>query len=685
MKRIILLLIASIYCTFQLSAQDDQDYQNQFTAAILHVDQLQGFLQQDLSPDQITAAVDEMGYLYHQESYDHIWVLNFEQRVVGGRRFPMLILSYNEVNSIMRYASTDSTLIDYLLRDVTGLRYRSVSSNVWRNQTYELVKDHTLFDSNGDGIDEETWYLSLYDYKAAEERKRLYAEKLNSFAMSMDSLALAVTRVNDTARHFADHITGRLSIIADAVSRGDRYHDKHEYGKARQQYNEALNKHREFSDSDIKEAYAYIDKHYIAFASAADNMVERYKPLAGADLGNNYSQMLKSFDSLEYFHRIFSADNFAMDLSEKIKANDCDELYQKYGHLYSSREALERIYGQKGYDQFKKDAETMQKAYIENRTKFHNRYAALLSFLNISDYQFEKMYDDLGESVLANRLDQSRDSILLCAIKYSPDLPKASLNKKRVLKVDKKYRTVLNTSTVNLDDHIRYSYYPQIVDIALAYNEHARKEYAANGHYFSTKVSFFNAYVSSNYSNILQNYKRQEKQRLEQEAREREQARKQAEYQEKLRQQRMRQEQAERRRNNHRTAYPPIEHFAMGMNTGLGFAFGDDFGIDYHLGLFMMFPSRLPVSFGWYGNFGFRGSEFSLYLDGGLQFFHGQSYNWQFLWGVGAGVDFNDGIMGTVRIGSRRGLVVLYGDFDFVPDSDCPVGIKLGVGLNFGH
>ena len=119
----------------------------------------------------------------------------------------------------------------------------------------------------------------------------------------------------------------------------------------------------------------------------------------------------------------------------------------------------------------------------------------------------------------------------------------------------------------------------------------------------------------------------------------------------------------------------------MGLTGGVGLNL-DEFKLDYHCGLYMMFPTSKKVSWGLFGNLGLRDN---LYVDLGLQFFHGQYRKWQFLWGVGAGIDFGNGIMGTLRLGTRYRALVLFVDGDVLPTSDLMFSVKAGIGINIGR
>ena len=88
-KNLLFLTLLLLLCFLQISAQDDdRRFQDQFTAAVLHADQLQEFLQPEISPTLITNALNGMDYHHHQRDGVHFWILNYEQQVSDGRTYP---------------------------------------------------------------------------------------------------------------------------------------------------------------------------------------------------------------------------------------------------------------------------------------------------------------------------------------------------------------------------------------------------------------------------------------------------------------------------------------------------------------------------------------------------------------------------------------------------------------------
>ena len=687
-KNLLFLTLLLLLCFLQISAQDDdRRFQDQFTAAVLHADQLQEFLQPEISPTLITNALNGMDYHHHQRDGVHFWILNYEQQFSDGRTYPMLLLIYQEGKYELNYASSDSSFSNYLVSDgeLSQFGYRQISPEVWRNNTYEIRKEHSYMDYDLDGTPDDIWNLNIHDYKAKEERRRKYANLMVSFRQSLDSLEREVYRVNDTAHTYAKQVSASLDALNEIIQSGDDYHNQQNYTKARQKYEAAAKRQGELANGEMKVAYDFISRQYNNISTAVDNISERHKPLTGLDLDKDYSLMIQVMDTLDFYFEFFNADNYTSEIADKIKANDCDELYSQYRQVFTSRDQVEQLYDNKGYVQLKKDAAADLQRYKDRRSKYYNENKGLLTFLNISEKNFDKLYDDIGEVRLDKRLENSRDSILLVALRNSPDITKASLSNKPVVKIDKKYRNALNKSEIDLSQYKGKSLFGNIVDLAISYNEKARKEYTTNGHYFGSKTNFFNSYISPSYASQLQSYKRQEKARKEAEARAREQARKQAEWQEKRRQEQLRRQRAENRRRARYTAYPPIETFAMATTFGYGLAYGGNVGFDIHFGLSAMFPTQRRISWGIAANAGWRGEKLNFYLTGGPQFYHGQSNSWQFYWGLYGGVEFDSGPMGSVRIGTRYRVFILYGEFDVAPFSSCVTSIKMGLGLNFGR
>ena len=653
----------------------------------MHANQLQQFLQPEISPERITDTLTEKGYQYFESDGDHFWILNQERRVFEGRTYPVLILIYQEGSHTLLYASSDSSLVDYLINDLSQFGYRKNSSGNWRNSTFEISRDFTQLDVDESDQTDDFWFLKIHDFKAAEKRRKMFERLLAPFQHSMDSLERVVFLVNDTTRVYAQRVSAGITALNSTIKLGDDYHGQRNYDKARQQYQKAAKQQAELADSEMQEAYAFLARHYNSLAEAVESIVERYSPLTAADLDKDYSHMMRILDTLDYYFTLFDANNFSSDIADKIRANDCDEIYQNYRQLYTDKGEVERLYDQKGYERLKKDSEANMRSYRDNRSKLYNQNADLLSYLNISKSRFESLYDQIGEKNMSNRIANARDSILLVALRQSSDLEKANLIKKPVVKIDKRYRSVLKQSEVNFDQYKGRSIYSQMVDIALVRNDKARKEYASNGRYFSGKTAFFISYISGSYASQLQSLKRQEKARREAEARAREQARRQAEEREKARQQQIRREQIERRRNYHRTSYPAIHYFAAEITGAGGVAYSAYYGLAFNadVGLNLMFPTRRPVSWGIGANYGWRFPLGTNYLTGGLQFYHGYSNRAQFVWALYGGMELGVGPMGTLRYGVRARFFVFYNELDVSPLSNFPFTYKMGFGINIGR
>lgn len=653
----------------------------------MHANQLQQFLQPIISPEQITDTLTTKGYQHVEDDGDHFWILNNERRVFEGRTYPMLILIYQEGSNTLLYASSDSSLVDYLINDLSQFGYRKTSSGSWRNSSFDISRDYIQLDIDEDDQTDDFWLLRIYDFKAAEERRRMYQSLLVSFGKSADSLEREVYLVNDTARVYALRVSTSITALNSLIQLGDDYHNQGNYEKARQQYQKALKQQTELAEGDMHEAFLYLNRHYNNLSGAITSITERYKPLTWADLEKDYTLLQHTLDTLDYYLTIFNVDNFTSNINGKIKTNDCDDIYQNYRQLYTDKGEVERLYDQKGYERLKKDSEANMRSYRDNRSKLYNQNADLLSYLNISKSRFESLYDQIGEKNMSNRIANARDSILLVALRQSSDLEKANLIKKPVVKIDKRYRSVLKQSEVNFDQYKGRSIYSQMVDIALVRNDKARKEYASNGRYFSGKTAFFNSYISGSYASQLQSLKRQEKARREAEARAREQARRQAEEREKARQQQIRREQIERRRNYHRTSYPAIHYFAAEITGAGGVAYSAYYGLAFNadVGLNLMFPTRRPVSWGIGANYGWRFPLGTNYLTGGLQFYHGYSNRAQFVWALYGGMELGVGPMGTLRYGVRARFFVFYNELDVSPLSNFPFTYKMGFGINIGR
>ena len=79
-------------------------------------------------------------------------------------------------------------------------------------------------------------------------------------------------------------------------------------------------------------------------------------------------------------------------------------------------------------------------------------------------------------------------------------LKEATTSKKEAIK---QYLVFVNECT-----EISQKAYPRIVKLMVHSNEKMSKEWSPNGHYFNNEVDFYEAYISENYKEILNNRKK---------------------------------------------------------------------------------------------------------------------------------------------------------------------------------
>ena len=688
MKRLVFVCVFFLLIT-GLSAQVDRrensadaylerdEYGDLFNKSILHIKDLQSLFGK---------SVDEMDKILQQRNHDHImsesdnqvWAMNIDQLY----DFPTLYLICHPTIQTMQYVCNDSSLINYLTGEFSRAGYRQISEQQYVNSKYEVWTGSKLFD-----VDEQQvrlWMIEIVDKVAQERRRAENAAKLRAFTQSMDSLTQVVQGFLDTARVNNQRISMLTESLRQSERMGDEYRLQHKYDKARAAYVEASDKFYKSVYKELDVAGLYVLRKEKQIEENIARMEQRYAPLSFNDLEKNYDELVSAVEEMVGYVEAYGLyEDFGMEMAAKQKANDCDELERDYKQLYGDRSNIENLYDQKGYERLKSESELRMKTFAEERENFYDNHKALLTFLKIPKKQFEKQYNEVGEDAMSQRMRQSYDSVVLCAVRQSPNIEKVNLRKSRVVKIDSKYKALFKQNTINLDDYKNSQIYTQLVNIVAGRNVAANKEYRENGHYFSSRQAFFNSYISPYYEKQLQSYKKAEKERKEKE----ELARKKQLEQQRERERRQQKLARQQQRNSKRysVVYPPIDVFAFGLTTGLGVDLVDDFSIDYHVGMYMMFPTKKRVSWGLFANLGLRDDISDIYMTGGLQFFHGQYNKWQFLWGAGAGFSMSDGLMGTLRLGTRYKLIALFADIDVVPESDCMIGFKLGFGLNLGR
>jgi hypothetical protein len=166
-KKTILLLAVILGCYVpHLSAQNDRDnFHNQFTEAILHINTLQDFLEKGV--EQMKATAPPLGYEYAEvnQGLYHVWFLNREHDYEE----PTLILHYDTASKQLRYFSSNPSLFDYLLRDLPQNGYREFTDGEWENGVYGLFTDEHPFDWNHDNNPEDFQYLTLYKISIFDE------------------------------------------------------------------------------------------------------------------------------------------------------------------------------------------------------------------------------------------------------------------------------------------------------------------------------------------------------------------------------------------------------------------------------------------------------------------------------------------------------------------------------------
>lgn len=155
------------------------------------------------------------------------------------------------------------------------------------------------------------------------------------------------------------------------------------------------------------------------------------------------------FKDLNEFLKYYCKGNVSLEISNRIQANKA-RINGQYGNLFIDMSDFDSFYKQ-GKDLFMQET-----AFRKFRTKIE---------------EFSKL-----------------------------KLKEATTSKKEAIK---QYLVFVNECT-----EISQKAYPRIVKLMVHSNEKMSKEWSSNGHYFNNEVDFYEAYISENYKEILNNRKK---------------------------------------------------------------------------------------------------------------------------------------------------------------------------------
>lgn len=659
------------YSSNRLSDRDG--FHDRFNNSILHITDLQNLFGK--SVEEMSAMLEQRHHEYVTDETDnYIWALNAEQLY----DFPVLFLIYHPKSQTMQYICSDSSLINYLVEEFPKAGYRQTSEQQYVSSKFEVVVGKKLY--NVGERQEDMWVIEIVDREVIEQRRAEHAAKLLDYQHSADSLKQVALRIIDTSRLKKKDLESLIESLLQSEQTGDEYNRKRSYDKARGAYTDAIERYNKTVYPEINEVSSYLSRERKHLVDDLAFLEKKYAPLTFKDLNDQDDDIIAAISEIDgYIESYALYDDWGAKLKRKLKVNDCDEIQRDYKYIYRDRKTIEKLYDQKGFELLKRESESKMRNFESERDDCYRKNKDLISFLNLSKSQFERAYNEVGEEKMIQRLGISYDSLLLCAISQSPSLEKANLKKSRVLKIDNKYKALFKQNTINLDDYKNSQVYSQIVNIVVGRNVATNKEYRENGHYFSSKQAFFDSYISPYYEKQLHSYKKAEKEKKEREELARKKQMEQQKEQERRQQELVRQQQ--RKKQDGISVDPPLKVFAMGLTGGIGGTYSE-FQLDYHCGLYLMFPTRKKVSWGLFCNLGLRSS---FYMDAGLQFFHGTYRNWQFLWGVGAGYGSADGVISTLRLGTRYRALVLFTDINVLPTATSIISVKAGIGINIGR
>lgn len=202
-----------------------------------------------------------------------------------------------------------------------------------------------------------------------------------------------------------------------------------------------------------------------------------------------YSLNQQYFVSKEDFFECYTkgSEYYKEELSnrqkKKIYEDKCDAEYNRFGEFFSTKDEFQRYYLQ-GEDIYKK--ELVIRYENQERINILNYFRANLKVLETLDLQDLKLSSNeyLAISIIGVYTDKALSDRFYTDKEYFKDVLL------RIFEISK-----------------RKLYYSSIIDFVINANKDLNKEWGKNGQYFKDNVSFFNAYISKNYKQLLKSIK----------------------------------------------------------------------------------------------------------------------------------------------------------------------------------
>lgn len=256
--------------------------------------------------------------------------------------------------------------------------------------------------------------------------------------------------------------------------------------------NNPLNINKDTLYYNLRE-FATIDNIEGNFNEELTSIKNQYNNLVRAKtelFETDYNWNQQYFASKEDFFECYTKGSkyFKEELSNRQKKkkyeDDSENEYYKSGKLFSSRGEFQQYYFQ-GEDIYKKELknkfDNQERINILNYFMTHSK---LLGTLDLQDLELSKMGEYFASSLIGVNTKKT------LAENYYTD--------------EERFKNVfLYIFYISKEK----TYYSSLVDFVINANKDLNKEWGKNGQYFKDNVSFFNAYISKNYKQLLKSIK----------------------------------------------------------------------------------------------------------------------------------------------------------------------------------
>lgn len=654
-----------------------QNEKQKINSNILKIVDLQFLVDRDLIA--LDSLLIKNGFLSVMSDEENVYVWEFNKSLdeTFGIEYPMLY--FNTANYILTY-KVDESNYSSLLGTLSQFRYEKDSNGVYFNGTYCITPN------------DQDYSFYIFNVEKSEERRKMYERQLQLYKDTFQSLFQEELTYLDSIDMWSMPYSIAHNKILTDIHKGDSLLQIDSFSCAKQYYAQANNIVQNVHNDIIPILYNKVINLLDIVYSNEKLLDSMYYPVTINDVlkdHNEYLNFKKYVDSVrkEVDELKSYGYSFTKIIDDKVRSADCEELFQKYCLVLSSKDEIEELYDKVGYATAKTQLQDQLDIHYEKRQQHYDDNKVIASFVGISEDQYLEMYDRSSAVQLQNKMNEIMDTIFLNAIETSPNIEKQNLSKDRKIVVKSRYSLFFIKNIVDIDNYLSdIALMPDILDVLFDKNKLLQKEYQENGSLFSSKESFFEAYCSDDYGQHIKNMK--ERMRIEeQNAKNQERA---AEKYQKEREIIAHKQMKEEKKIERMKSLPkdkPVYVVLCGLSASAGVDVHDleDYTGSVTLGVYFMFPTPKMISWGLY-------EESSLcdnfFIDFGLQFFLGRSSKVNFLFGGGLGYNMSThygALQYNVRLGLRCKRWTFFTSCIANPRGYYNWGARFNIGFHLGR